>query len=107
MLNGMALYAAVSAAYPLFTGVLVDGKNASFETFPHAVACALAGEVLSARRKSTIRRALLKQCNIDTSELRNIDCVDAELCGLTGLRLLDAKSNKYGDLEEGFIVVPQ
>jgi hypothetical protein len=107
MLNGMALYAAVSAVYPLFTGMRLGGKKASFETFPHAVACALAKEVISAKRKSSIRRGLLKQCNIDTTELRNIDYVDAALCALTGVRLLDGKSNKYGDLEEGFIVVPQ
>jgi hypothetical protein len=50
VLNGMALYAPVSAAYPLFTGVLLDGKNASFETFPHAITCALAQKVVSARR---------------------------------------------------------
>ena len=97
----------MSVSCPLFTGALGDAKNVSFETFPHAVASALAGEVVSARRKSTIRCALLKERNIEKRELKNIDYVDAALCALTAQCLLDAKINKYGGLQEGFIVVPQ
>ena len=77
-----------------------------FETFPQAVACALAGEIVSAKYKSKVRRKLLSGIGIDTTSLPNIDFVDAALCAVAANYLLSGNVNAYGDMAEGFIVVP-
>ncbi len=77
-----------------------------FETFPQAVTCALAGEIVPARKKSVKRRELLRNAGIDTSDLTNIDSVNAALCALTARYFLSGNVKTYGDDAEGFIVVP-
>jgi predicted RNase H-like nuclease len=77
-----------------------------FETFPHAVACALAGKKLSARDKRVDRRRLLGGAGIATDSLTNIDEVDAALCALTAHHFLAGTFKAYGDDVEGYIVVP-
>src|SRR5206468_9732635 len=77
-----------------------------FETFPHAVACALAGKIVSATQKRIIRRELLREAGIDTRRLTNIDTIDAALCALAANHFLAGNVKTYGDASEGFIVVP-
>jgi predicted nuclease with RNAse H fold len=106
MLNGAALYRVIEAHFRLF-----DGGNAATgpiccETFPQAVACALAGKVVPARGKGAVRRDLLREVGIDTAPLANIDLVDAALCALAAQALLNGRYRTYGDATEGFIVVP-
>ena len=106
MLNGAELYSLLESRYTLF-----DGRNATsapicFETFPHAVACALAGTIVSAKQKRIVRRELLREAQIDVTPLTNIDMVDAALCALAADRLLTGDFKTYGDAKDGFIVVP-
>jgi predicted RNase H-like nuclease len=82
-------------------------RSVSFETFPHAVACALAGMTISAKKKSSVRRKLLQQCGVDAKQLRNIDYVDAAMCAIVAQRLLSGKYRCFGDAGEGMLVVPQ
>ena len=57
--NGEKLYERLTRHYPLF-----DEKRRNepvcFETFPHAIICALAREVVPAKPKAPVRRAVLK-----------------------------------------------
>lgn len=106
MLHGDELYRIIEPHYPLFNGSTTSSGPVCFETFPQAVACALAGEVVSAKQKATIRRELLRKAGIDTTALNNIDTVDAALCALTAHYLLAGYFKSYGDITEGFIVVP-
>jgi len=107
MLNGADLYRHLERRYRLF-----DGHNRQapglvcFETFPHAVACVLAGTIVSAKSKRSIRRGLLREAGIDTSRLSNIDMIDAALCALTANYFLAGQITTYGDASEGVIVVP-
>jgi Protein of unknown function (DUF429) len=108
MLQGAALYAElVSSGYALFDGKHSPTRAVCFETFPHAVACAMQGSIVSAKQKRVVRRKLLQQSGVDTGALTNIDWVDAGLCALTAHRLLGGSVDTYGDIEEGFIVVPK
>lgn len=89
-----------------------DGSNAAagpmcFETFSQAAACALAGKVVSAKRKASVRRELLIKVGVDTVPLTNIDTVDAGLCAFTAHRFLGVSFKCYGDPAEGFIIVPK
>ena len=105
MLNGAALYQALEKDFPLFDGT-VRGR-VCFETFPQAVACALAGRVLSATRKRFERKVLLEKAGIKTAALTSIDYVDAALCALTARHVAAGTFKTYGDSESGFIVVPK
>jgi predicted RNase H-like nuclease len=96
----------LKAHYHLFDGQPVDSNPVCFETFPQAVACALAGKIISAKRKSSVRRKLLGDMGIDTTILPNIDFVDAALCAVTANSLLACNTKLYGDLAEGLIVTP-
>lgn len=107
MLNGAELFQRLEQSYVLYGGKESGGAaRVCFETFPQAVACALAGQVVSARKKASIRRELLREAGINISALTNIDFVDAGLCAVTALRLLAGQIDHYGNSETGFIVVP-
>ena len=106
MINGAELFRLLEAHYPLFDGGNATSGPVCFETFPQAVACALAGKVVSAKRKSAVRRELLRKAGIDTVPLTNIDTVDAALCALAAHSLLAGSYKTYGDATEGFVVVP-
>lgn len=107
MLNGAELFSLLEPGYPLFAGGPVsDTAPICFETFPHAIACALAGCPVSARAKATARRVLLRTAGIETEHLSNIDHVDAALCALAAHRLLQGTVRAYGEAETGLIVVP-
>ena len=80
--NGARLYQQLAQHYTLFDGAR-RGSSTCFETFPHAVACALAGRVVAARPKRETRRSALRQCGYDVSILTNVDFADAGLCAIT------------------------
>lgn len=104
MINGAELYQLLEARYHLFDGQI--RTPACVETFPQAVACALAGKVVSAKQKATIRRQLLNSVGVDIAELRNIDTVDAALCAVAAYTFVSGAFITYGNEAEGFIVVP-
>ena len=107
MLNGAELFRTLEKDYPLFDGTISPDAHVCFETFPQAIACALAGAPVSAKRKATLRRELLRNAGIDTTRLANIDIVDAALCALTAHQLMAGSIKTYGDAESGLIVVPK
>ncbi|HSB43587.1 MAG TPA: DUF429 domain-containing protein [Nitrospira sp.] len=107
MRKGDALYRRIAHHYPLFDGTLPTSRPVSFETFPHAVGCALAGTILSGKRKRIDRLKLLRETGLSTESLTNIDQIDAALCAVTARYLLAGNVNMYGNLKEGFIVVPK
>ena len=77
-----------------------------FETFPHAVVCALAGRVVAARPKRETRRNALRQRGYDVGSLTNVDFVDAGLCAITADAFVRGRVTLFGKQVEGFIVVP-
>jgi predicted RNase H-like nuclease len=103
--NGQQLYRLLEKSHPLFNGEAGAGPQC-METFPQAVACALAQRILPAKRKCADRRDVLVNRGLETSMLKNIDFVDAALCALAALYLQKNSFDCYGDDEEGFIVVP-
>lgn len=106
MREGADLYRLLKKHYQLFDKQSKDSTPVCFETFPQAVACALAGEVISAKQKSYVRRNLLSEIGIDSAMLPNIDFVDAALCAVTANSLLTGKFKTYGEAAEGFIIAP-
>lgn len=79
----------------------------SFETYPHAIACAFLGkDIASAKLKRIQRRQLLEDAGTDTKTLRSIDAVDAALCALTARHLLKGEARAYGDAQGGYLQVP-
>jgi predicted nuclease with RNAse H fold len=108
MLNGAELFRAMEKTHPIRRKSSGDvGLTQCFETFPHAVACGLSGHPVSAKDKRRIRRALLEEAGIDTTELTNIDLVDAALCALTAHFVASWKACKsYGEPKTGLIIVP-
>lgn len=107
MLPGADLYRALAEHFPLYLGGAITGPVA-IETFPQAVACALAGEIVSAKpkEKRTVRRELLQRAGIRLSGNESTDELDALLCALTALGFLLGKFKAYGDAKGGFIIVP-
>ena len=109
MLNGEALYQAIEPSHPLCAGLpLRQGQTCCFETFPHAVSCALTGHLVSAKHKRVVRRVVLEQAGIFSLELRNIDWIDAALCALAAHRLAAGHPcHAYGEPVTGLIITPQ
>ena len=103
--NGERLYKYLEAQYPLFNGKHWSG-TVCFETFPHAVVCAMAGREILAKPKGEVRRKALKNRGYDIKDLSNIDFVDAALCAVTAEGLWKGNYQIFGDPTEGFIVVP-
>lgn len=106
MLNGAELFRHLTPHYRLFEGRHAPADPVCFETFPHAVACTLAGTILSATHKRLDRSRLLRRAGVSLDSLTTIDQVDAALCALTAHYLLAGAFRTYGDSVEGFIVVP-
>jgi|SRR6267143_3463451 len=107
MRNGAELFRLMTPYYWLFNGRMSESSPVCFETFPHAVACALAGKILPAKQKRTDRPRLLHEAGLSLDHLPNIDMVDAALCALTAQHLLNGTFKTYGEAAEGFIVVPK
>lgn len=107
MFNGEQIYQVFSSAYPLLTSRKFEGGRVSFETFPHAVTCALRGkEGTSAKEKRWQRPNVLESAKIDASDLKSIDDFDAALCALTARYLIEGQTYAYGDMGGGYIHVP-
>ena len=105
VLNGEKLYARLVRHYPLFDGKRRKGP-VCFETFPHAIVRALAGKVIPAKPKASVRRDVLRKLGYDHSPLPNIDFVDAALCAVAAEDFRKGCWQRFGDRNEGFIVVP-
>lgn len=105
MLCGADAFAALEPSYPLFAGKPPPGP-VCFETFPQAVACALAGKIVSAKEKRPVRTALLQQAGLDPTAFTSIDEIDAALCALAGQALAAGTFRAYGDQTGGFLIVP-
>ncbi len=103
--HGEGLYRVLRRQARLYDGRR-DGGPVLFETFPHGVACALAGCVLPARGKADTRRALLARAGCDISPLTNLDLVDAALCAVAARAFLAGNIVVFGDRAEGFILLP-
>lgn len=107
MLAGADLFEELSPFYQLFDGrPCLITEPVVFETFPQAVACALAGSVVSAKQKRSVRSRLLNLAGIQVDQLSSIDYIDAALCALAAQRLVERRVRAYGELKTGFIVVP-
>ncbi len=106
MLAGADLYAALAAVYPLLADPAQARARCAVETFPQAAACALAGRIVPARDKATLRPGLLRARGIDATALRTIDAVDAALCALAAADLHAGQATLFGEAEDGFIAVP-
>ncbi len=107
MRNGAELFRLLTPHYRLFDGRHSASSPVCFETFPHAVACALARKILPAKQKRIDRPKLLREAGLSMAALTNIDMVDAALCALAAHHLLAWTFKTYGDAAEGFIVVPK
>ena len=116
MFAGQALYAALAPHYPLYPGPAAPGyarhppgmppQRIAFETYPHAIACALAAQHGPARGKLAARTALLRRAGIDAEALPGIDLIDAALCAYTAQSFAAGRCQAYGDVAGGFILVP-
>lgn len=107
MLAGEALYVALrQMRFRLLDGRAHSGRKLMFETFPHAVVCALHKAVIPAKNKAVVRRALLRTHGIADKALKNIDFVDAAICALTAHHVAAGRWRSYGNGETGLIVVP-
>lgn len=106
MVNGAELFRLLASEYRLYDGRLPLIGHICFETFPQAIACRLARKTLSARHKRVDRRRLLENVGIATDTIATIDGIDATLCALTAHHVLAGTFNAYGDVSEGFILLP-
>ena len=107
MCNGAKLFRLLTPHYRFFDVRHSAASPVCFETFPHAVACALARKILPAKQKRTDRPRLLRKAGLSLDSLTNIDMVDAALCALAAHHLVAGTFKIYGDAQEGFIVVPK
>ncbi len=107
MLEGAALYRALEPHFPLYDGTAASARRCCVETFPHAIACALAGRILRAGDKRRDRAQLLSRAGIDTDTLTTIDALDAALCALAAHQLARDAHRAYGECLDGFIIVPR
>jgi len=107
MLARAALFDFLETHYPLFNGRAIDqAEPACFETFPHAVTCAMRGEIVSAKNKRKDRATLLEAEGIKLSRRPSMDMIDAAICALVAAKFTSNSTNYYGDAESGFIVTP-
>ena len=106
MLNGEKLFKALLKHFSLYTGHR-NAEPVCFETFPHAIVCALKGRIVPAHPKTSVRREVLKNLGLVISSLTNIDFVDAALCAVAADAFRRGEVTLYGDAEEGFVVVPK
>lgn|SRR5512134_1273480 len=106
MVNGADLFRLLAPHYWLYNGRTAPLDALCFETFPHAIACTLAGKTLSAKNKRVDRRRVLEQAGIGTDALKRIDDIDGALCALAAQHVLAGSFKAFGDAAEGFILVP-
>ena len=97
MVHGAELFRLLTPDYRLYDGRTSLFKPLCFETFPQAVACALAGTQLYAKNKRADRRWILETSGIETKVLRSIDDIDAALCALAARHVLSGRFTAFGD----------
>lgn len=108
MLPGMALFEKLAVDFPLILNRHAAATDTRMiETFPHAVSCALAGEVVSAKSKSkkAIRRELLSRAGIAPESLSSLDEIDAALCAIAADHFALGEFTAYGEADQGGLVV--
>jgi hypothetical protein len=105
MLNGENLFEALRKHFSVYTGQS-KAERICFETFPHAIVCALSKRIVPAHPKTSVRRAVLRKLRFDISSLTNIDFVDAALCAVAADAFRRGEVKLYGNAEEGYVVVP-
>lgn len=103
--NGEKLYVQLRRHYLLFDGGR-SKDSVCFETFPHAIICAMAGRVVPAKPKVKRRREALLKEGYNISNLSNIDFVDAALCAIAADKFQKDNYQSFGNREEGLIIVP-
>lgn len=103
--NGAVLYEKLLSHYALFDGNKT-AEMCCIETFPHAVVCALAGSIVTAKSKAVVRRLALENQNYKTDLLSNVDFLDAALCAVSAHYFRANNFQAFGNAEEGFIVIP-
>ena len=103
--NGEKLYRELVRKYKLFDGKGRRGPIC-FETFPHAIVCALSGRVVPTKPKVQSRRRTLRELGYDPASLPNIDFLDAALCAIAADAFREGRSEHFGRRNEGFIVIP-
>ncbi|ADW16825.1 hypothetical protein Despr_0649 [Desulfobulbus propionicus DSM 2032] len=108
MLNGMAVYRALEPSHPLCaTAPLTAATRCCFETFPQAIACVLAGRIVSAKDKRHHRPDLLAQAGIILPRPAGIDTVDAGLCALAAHHVASGQPcSVHGEPATGLIILP-
>ena len=107
MFSGERIYQALSPSHPLLSKSHYTGERICFETFPHAITCAMLGtNMASAKRKRVQRRQLLEDSGVCTRQLKSIDAIDAALCALTAQYMINGLTKTYGDSDSGYIFVP-
>jgi predicted nuclease with RNAse H fold len=109
MLQGEAVYSAMQPHFPLWTSSACPSEGPfCFETFPHAVTCALLGRIVRGQDKSTDRLAALATAGIRLPERPlSQDDIDACICALAAQQVANGDAQAFGDKHEGFIVIPQ
>ena len=108
MRQGEALFAALQSHFPLWShAAKAPIGSFCFETFPHAVTCALHGRIVRGKDKAIDRPALLAAAGITLSPTASQDDVDAALCALTAQKAAAGDFETYGNATEGFIVTPR
>jgi predicted nuclease with RNAse H fold len=104
--NGELLYQKLGL--PIFMGEQSQ-ETCVIETFPHAVQMSLwAGDLHPVGNKRSVRETTLAlKANYDTSQLSNIDFIDAALCAVSADYFAHHQFTAYGCKTEGYIVLPK
>jgi predicted nuclease with RNAse H fold len=104
---GFEVFAAAGRlGYPLYRGGAVVQRHA-VEVFPHASAVTLRGRLPpGGGRKSTWRRAALREAGVEDSLLGTVHQLDAALAALTGLRCLQGRFCFVGVQGDSVLALP-
>lgn len=113
MLQGEALYVALQPHFPLWSPpegsseALPSKHRFCFETFPHAITCALLGRIVRGADKAADRRAALAVAGIQLPQWQlTQDDIDACLCALAAQIVFGGDLQAFGKSGEGFILAP-
>ena len=97
--------AAARVGFPRYTAG--DPRGTAIEVFPHASATVLRGFLRpQGVAKKAWREGILVAQGVRTEQLTSMDLIDAGLCALSGLLVLQGKRFAPGDPKEGVIVLP-
>ena len=104
--NGELLYQKLGL--PIFMGEQSQ-ETCAIETFPHAVQMSLWAEDPNpiGNKRSVRESTLALKANYDTSQLSNIDFIDAALCAVSADYFAHHQFTAYGCKTEGYIVLPK